>query len=135
MVPANPTTVVFSPQIIENWKRSSAEGLSVVFIIIWLLGDFFNIIGAVLQGVLPTMIILAVYYTLADIVLLLQCFWYKGFTLRDDFKKPLAESDEAVERTLVFNGSSQQITCGTYTFWVDRLVVGIEWAWDAWRQF
>jgi uncharacterized protein with PQ loop repeat len=89
--------VVFSPQIIENWKRSSAEGLSVVFIIIWLLGDFFNIIGAVLQGVLPTMIILAVYYTLADIVLLLQCFWYKGFTLRDDFKKPMSESDEDSE--------------------------------------
>ncbi|KAJ4377383.1 hypothetical protein N0V83_000208 [Neocucurbitaria cava] len=86
--------IVFSPQIIENWKRNSAEGLSVVFIVVWLLGDFFNIIGAVLQGVLPTMIILAVYYTLADIVLLLQCFWYKGFTLRDDFKKPEDESDE-----------------------------------------
>ncbi|USP73011.1 putative vacuolar amino acid transporter YPQ3 [Curvularia clavata] len=94
---ANTIAVVFSPQIIENWKRSSAEGLSVVFIIIWLLGDFFNIIGAVLQGVLPTMIILAVYYTLADIVLLLQCFWYKGFTLRDDFKKPMTESDEDSE--------------------------------------
>lgn len=65
-----------------------------MFIVVWLLGDFFNIIGAVLQGVLPTMIILAVYYTLADIVLLLQCFWYKGFTLRDDFKKPSDESDE-----------------------------------------
>ncbi|KAF1954151.1 PQ-loop-domain-containing protein [Byssothecium circinans] len=76
--------VVFSPQIIENWKRSSADGLSVVFITIWLLGDFFNIFGAVLQGVLPTMTILAVYYTLADIVLLLQCFWYKGFTFRDE---------------------------------------------------
>ncbi|KAF2023352.1 PQ loop repeat protein, partial [Setomelanomma holmii] len=85
--------VVFSPQIIENWRRSSAEGLSVVFIVIWLAGDFFNIFGAVLQGVLPTMIILAVYYTLADIVLLLQCFWYKGFTLRDDFKKPDDDSD------------------------------------------
>lgn len=30
------------------------------------------------------MIILAVYYTLADIVLLAQCFYYRGFTLRDD---------------------------------------------------
>ena len=86
--------VVFSPQIIENWRRSSAEGLSVVFIIIWLLGDFFNIFGAVLQGVLPTMTILAVYYTLADIVLLLQCFWYKGFTLRDVVNKPGDESTE-----------------------------------------
>ncbi|OAL00051.1 PQ-loop-domain-containing protein [Phaeosphaeriaceae sp. SRC1lsM3a] len=85
--------VVFSPQIIENWKRSSADGLSVVFIVIWLAGDFFNIIGAVLQGVLPTMIILAIYYTLADIVLLIQCFYYKGFTLRDDPRKPDDDSD------------------------------------------
>lgn len=85
---------MFSPQIIENWKRGSAEGLSVVFIVVWLAGDFFNIFGAVLQGVLPTMTILAVYYTLADIVLLLQCFWYKGFTLRDNYKKPEDESDD-----------------------------------------
>jgi len=87
--------VVFSPQILENWKRSSADGLSVVFIIVWLAGDFFNIFGAVLQGVLPTMIILAVYYTLADIVLLIQCFWYKGFTLRDNYKAPSGTADDA----------------------------------------
>ncbi|KAK4696458.1 solute carrier family 66 (lysosomal lysine-arginine transporter), member 1, partial [Lecanoromycetidae sp. Uapishka_2] len=75
--------VVFSPQIIENFRRSSADGLSLQFIIVWLLGDVFNILGAVLQNVLPTMTILAVYYTVADIVLLGQCFWYRGFTLSD----------------------------------------------------
>ncbi|OJD10160.1 hypothetical protein ACJ73_09914 [Blastomyces percursus] len=75
--------VVFSPQIIENFRRGSADGLSLLFLIVWLAGDIFNILGAVLQGVLPTMIILAVYYTLADIVLLGQCFYYKGFTLSD----------------------------------------------------
>lgn len=48
--------VVFSPQIIENFRRGSAEGLSVVFIVVWLAGDVFNILGAVLQGVLPTMV-------------------------------------------------------------------------------
>ena len=80
--------VVFSPQIIENLRRSSAEGLSIVFIVIWLAGDVFNILGAVLQGVLPTMTVLAVYYTLADIVLLLQCFYYRGFTLSDAPTKP-----------------------------------------------
>lgn len=48
--------VVFSPQIIENFRRSSAEGLSIEFVIIWLAGDVFNILGAVLQGVLPTMV-------------------------------------------------------------------------------
>lgn len=34
------------------------------------------------------MIILAVYYTLADIVLMLQVFYYRGFTLSDEVKKP-----------------------------------------------
>ncbi|KAL9097092.1 MAG: hypothetical protein Q9163_006378 [Psora crenata] len=71
--------VVFTPQIIENFRRSSADGLSLTFVIVWLLGDVFNILGAVLQGVLPTMIILAVYYTVADILLLGQCLYYKGF--------------------------------------------------------
>lgn len=75
--------VVFSPQIIENFRRSSAEGLSMTFLIIWLAGDVFNILGAILQGVLPTMIILAIYYTLADIVLIIQVFYYRGFTLKD----------------------------------------------------
>ncbi|KAI3336626.1 PQ-loop-domain-containing protein [Xylariaceae sp. AK1471] len=76
--------VVFSPQIIENFRRSSADGLSVQFVVAWLLGDIFNILGAVLQGVLPTMLILAIYYSIADVVLLAQCFYYKGFTWRDE---------------------------------------------------
>jgi solute carrier family 66 (lysosomal lysine-arginine transporter), member 1 len=53
--------VVFSPQIIENFRRSSAEGLSVEFIVIWLVGDVFNILGAILQGVLPTMVASVVF--------------------------------------------------------------------------
>lgn len=68
--------IVFAPQIYENFRRKSSEGLSLMFIILWLAGDVFNVLGAVLQGVLPTMIILAVYYTLADIVLLVQCLMY-----------------------------------------------------------
>ena len=48
--------VVFSPQIIENFRRSSAEGLSIVFVVIWLVGDVFNILGGVMQGILPTMV-------------------------------------------------------------------------------
>ncbi|KFY13913.1 hypothetical protein V492_02977 [Pseudogymnoascus sp. VKM F-4246] len=58
---------VFTPQILENFRRGSAESLSVEFIVIWSLGDLCNVIGGILQGVLPTMLILAVYYVLADI--------------------------------------------------------------------
>ena len=74
--------VVFTPQIVENVRRSSADGLSLLFVIIWLAGDVFNILGAVLQGVLPTMTVLAVYYTVADVVLLGQCVWYRGWWVR-----------------------------------------------------
>lgn len=68
--------IVFAPQIYENFKRKSSEGLSLTFVVLWLAGDVFNVLGSVLQGVLPTMIILAIYYTLADIVLLGQCLVY-----------------------------------------------------------
>ncbi|GAB7360560.1 hypothetical protein MBLNU230_g0445t1 [Neophaeotheca triangularis] len=107
--------VVFSPQIIENFRRSSAEGLSIEFIIIWLAGDVFNILGAVLQGVLPTMIILAIYYTAADIVLLLQCFYYRGFTFRDPKPEPKASANgngNASERTPLINGNTEGNTEG-----------------------
>jgi len=69
--------IVFTPQIYENWLRQSTEGLSLAFVVIWLLGDLFNVFGALLQHVLPTMTLLAVYYTAADIVLLFQCLIYK----------------------------------------------------------
>ncbi|KAJ5620931.1 hypothetical protein N7510_004915 [Penicillium lagena] len=86
--------VVFSPQIIENFRRGSADGLSLLFLIVWLAGDVFNILGAILQGVLPTMIILAVYYTLADIVLLGQCFYYRGFNITNELSaSPTPTSD------------------------------------------
>lgn len=105
--------VVFSPQIIENFRRGSADGLSLLFIVVWLAGDVFNILGAVLQGVLPTMIILAVYYTLADIVLLGQCLYYRGIwfsgkkTVKNGQNGTLEEGDvdeEApTERTALLN--------------------------------
>ncbi|EGX51508.1 hypothetical protein TWF173_003629 [Orbilia oligospora] len=79
--------VVFTPQIVENFKRGSAEGLSLTFLILWLLGDIFNVLGGILQGVIPTMLILAIYYTFADIVLLIQCFYYRAYA-----QKPLQES-------------------------------------------
>ena len=105
--------VVFSPQIIENFRRSSAEGLSIEFLIIWLFGDLFNILGAVLQGVLPTMIILAIYYTFADIVLIVQCFYYRGFTFRDPKQHKLQDATNGAPTEyspLVPNGYADELS-------------------------
>ena len=53
--------VVYSPQIVENYELQSGEGLSVFFVLIWLIGDLTNLFGAILAGLLPTIIILASY--------------------------------------------------------------------------
>lgn len=70
--------VVFSPQIWTNFSTRSAEGLSLSFVVLWLIGDFFNIIGALLQNVQWVLTVLAIYYTVADIVLLGQCIIYRN---------------------------------------------------------
>lgn len=79
--------IVFTPQLYENFQRQSAEGLSLTFVNLWLAGDVFNVIGAILQGVLPTMTILAVYYTVADIILLMQCLVYNSRKANADHSK------------------------------------------------
>jgi uncharacterized membrane protein len=50
-----------SAPVWENYVLKSGEGLSVPFILLWLGGDLTNLIGGAMAGVLPTMIILAVY--------------------------------------------------------------------------
>ncbi|KIJ64518.1 hypothetical protein HYDPIDRAFT_28458 [Hydnomerulius pinastri MD-312] len=69
--------IVYSPQIIENYQLQSGEGLSLLFVYIWLLGDLCNLVGALMAHLLPTMIILGVYYTLCDSTLLFQVYYYR----------------------------------------------------------
>jgi solute carrier family 66 (lysosomal lysine-arginine transporter), member 1 len=73
--------VVFLPQIYENYSRGSSEGLSIEFIIIWLIGDIFNVLGSVLQRLIFTAILLAIYYTIADVILLFQCLKYGNHSM------------------------------------------------------
>ncbi|KAG8814433.1 hypothetical protein FRC18_001961 [Serendipita sp. 400] len=69
--------LVYTPQILENYEIKSGEGLSVLFVLIWLAGDICNLLGAAIAGLIPTVIILAVYYTLCDLILLFQIYYYR----------------------------------------------------------
>ncbi|KAI0770483.1 PQ-loop-domain-containing protein [Fomes fomentarius] len=69
--------VVYSPQIVENYQLQSGEGLSVSFVLIWLIGDLCNLTGAAIAGLLPTIIILGAYYSACDTTLLVQIFYYR----------------------------------------------------------
>lgn len=46
---------------LQNYQLQSGEGLSILFVIVWLLGDLCNLFGAILAGLLPTMKLLALY--------------------------------------------------------------------------
>merc|ERR1711939_540928 len=70
------------PQLIENYRQSSAEGISLTFLIVWFIGDITNLIGAVWAGLVPTVIALAIYFCFADLILISQCVYYNALNAR-----------------------------------------------------
>jgi hypothetical protein len=49
-------THFLSRQLWENYKRKNGDGLSFSFLVIWLAGDVFNLIGVIMQDLLVTMV-------------------------------------------------------------------------------
>lgn len=70
------------PQLIQNYKSQSAEGLSMAFLFVWMVGDIANLSGALLTGLAPTAIALAIYFCFADIILIAQCLYYNTLNAR-----------------------------------------------------
>ncbi|KAJ1950481.1 PQ loop repeat-containing protein 2, partial [Dispira parvispora] len=65
-----------TPQIYLNWRRKSAESLSVGFIFIWLSGDITNLVGCFLTDQLLFQKLLGCYFCFIDSVLCSQLFYY-----------------------------------------------------------
>ncbi|KAK7309261.1 hypothetical protein RJT34_05835 [Clitoria ternatea] len=65
------------PQIITNFHAKSSHGVSLAFLLTWVAGDIFNLIGCLLEpATLPTQYYTALLYTITTIVLVLQSFYY-----------------------------------------------------------
>ena len=64
------------PQLIENYRNSSAEAISLAFILVWFLGDVCNLVGALWAGLVPVIIAIAIYFCFSDGVLISQCLYY-----------------------------------------------------------
>ncbi|XP_059076391.1 probable vacuolar amino acid transporter YPQ1 [Cryptomeria japonica] len=65
------------PQILTNFKSGSTEGVSLGFLLTWVVGDIFNLIGFWLEpATLPTQFYTALLYTITTIVLVCQIIYY-----------------------------------------------------------
>ncbi|KAF2759793.1 vacuolar membrane PQ loop repeat protein [Pseudovirgaria hyperparasitica] len=77
---------VLVPQLIENYKQGSAEAVSLAFIVVWFVGDIANLIGAIWAGLVPTVILIAVYFCFSDLALITQCVYYNVKNARKERK-------------------------------------------------
>ncbi|CAJ2637240.1 unnamed protein product [Trifolium pratense] len=94
------------PQLITNYREKSAHGLSVAFMLTWIIGDLFNLFGCLLEpATLPTQLYTAALYTFVTLTLCLQAIYYghiypklkckKQFTIETSIDD--AESNNGVE--------------------------------------
>jgi hypothetical protein len=61
-------------QLYENYRNSSCEGLSIVFLAQWMAGDVTNLVGCLLTKQLPFQIAVATYFCGIDLCILVQYF-------------------------------------------------------------
>ncbi|XP_039158525.1 probable vacuolar amino acid transporter YPQ1 [Eucalyptus grandis] len=65
------------PQIITNFRTKSSHGVSLAFLLTWVAGDVFNLVGCLLEpATLPTQYYTALLYTASTVVLVLQSLDY-----------------------------------------------------------
>ncbi|KAI9264414.1 PQ loop repeat-domain-containing protein [Sporodiniella umbellata] len=98
--------IVFTPQLWENYTRKSGDGLSMTFLVIWLAGDIFNLLGVIMQDLLVTMFFLALYYTVADMGLIWQVIYYQKATVNDDSEQQQQAATETSR--LIVRGKRQE---------------------------
>lgn len=76
------------PQIVTNYKEKSIEGLSLGFLITWIIGDLFNLFGCVLEpATLPTQYYMAVLYTMTTLILAAQTVYYGHIYPRSKYNR------------------------------------------------
>uniref|UniRef100_A0A1D1YJG6 Vacuolar integral membrane protein YDR352W n=1 Tax=Anthurium amnicola TaxID=1678845 RepID=A0A1D1YJG6_9ARAE len=69
------------PQLITNYRNKSVEGLSLPFLLNWLLGDITNFLGGILTDQLKFQIYLAAYFCIVDFILFFQYFYYTWYQI------------------------------------------------------
>ncbi|KAL3841091.1 hypothetical protein ACJIZ3_025682 [Penstemon smallii] len=86
------------PQVITNYNQKSAHGLSLAFLFTWIVGDFLNLFGCILEpATLPTQYYTAVLYLTTTSILTTQAVYFGHIYPRLKSNKARLEAG-AVER-------------------------------------
>ncbi|KAI0721087.1 PQ loop repeat-domain-containing protein [Cerioporus squamosus] len=88
------------PQVLENARRQSVEGLALPFLLNWLLGDTTNLIGCILTHQLPFQTYLATYFCVVDFSLLAQYYYYMSRTEKNMRPPYLHSRDRTTPSTI-----------------------------------
>ncbi|XP_024023314.1 uncharacterized protein LOC21392512 isoform X1 [Morus notabilis] len=115
------------PQIITNFRTKSSHGVSLAFLLTWVAGDVFNLVGCLLEpATLPTQYYTALLYTTSTVVLVLQSIYYDHIyrwckrrktttkqSTEEDQRKPLNNSKPADESGIPIPRPSTKASSGT----------------------
>ncbi|CAM6030848.1 unnamed protein product [Sphagnum balticum] len=98
------------PQIITNFQEKSTEGISLLFLMTWVVGDLFNLAGCYLEpATLPTQFYMAMLYTITTLVLVSQTIYYDHVMWR--FQGTIHEAaDETIETSKIPSRQTTSIT-------------------------
>lgn len=96
------------PQLVENYRQSSADGISLAFLTVWFIGDITNLAGALWAQLVPTVTALAVYFCFADLILIAQCVYYNVKNAQKA-RKHSTRSEESVEQPLLGRRDSSNV--------------------------
>ncbi|ODV60315.1 PQ-loop repeat-containing protein [Ascoidea rubescens DSM 1968] len=91
--------VLLVPQLIEQWRLKSAEGISIGFLFIWFTGDIANLLGSVLAKLLPQVILLAVWFCFSD-GLIIFSYYYYTYIYPNQLKKLIKRHEEQQKKSV-----------------------------------
>ncbi|KAH7667337.1 putative membrane protein [Dioscorea alata] len=101
------------PQIVTSYREKSTEGLSIAFLMAWIVGDLFNVTGCLLEpSTLPTQFYMALLYTATTAILTAQTIYYGHIyprlkeSRRHQFHKKQEEQSEVAKEKLLGSSTS-----------------------------
>ena len=98
------------PQLVVNYQVQSADGISLVFLSVWFVGDVSNLFGALWARLVPTVVALAVYFCIADTILILQCIYYKKIHTRRKIPEDASPAGHETESLLIRTESNEGLS-------------------------